>query len=173
VLDAGRSKLLGSGKYGGEYSSTQCGFQCVVWAAAAILWQKPTAPVFKSWGSPNLQSEGCGNAFFSHAHNVMLPTTTFMQLRSRLDDYQNRNGLMFAGGWTDWFDSQEAALMSAIKVAQMLQPPGKDQQVSQPPSAYDPSVITGRVKSWIEMVLHYAPEPHKSSLVELVKHLAE
>jgi hypothetical protein len=130
-------------------------------------------PVFKSWGSPNLQSEGCDNAFFSHVHNVMLPTTTFMQLRSQLDDYQNQNGLMFAGGWTDWFDSQEAALMSAMNVAQMLQPPGKEQPVSQPASAYDPSVIPGQVKSWIEMVLRYAPDPHKSSLIQLVKQLVE
>jgi hypothetical protein len=77
-------------------------------------------PVLKSWGSPNLTSRGCGSEFFSHVHNVLLPTTEFIQLRSRLGDYQNRNGLMFAGGWTTWFDTQEAALMSAMNVAEIL-----------------------------------------------------
>jgi predicted NAD/FAD-binding protein len=128
-------------------------------------------PVFKSWGSPDLQKAGCGNAFFSHVHNVLLPTTSFMQLRSQLDAYQNRNGLMFAGGWTDWFDSQEAALMSAMKVAQLLQPAGRAQQVRQLAAPYDPSATTGQVKSWLEMVLRYAPEQYKSRLIALVNQL--
>src|SRR5215831_881490 len=128
-------------------------------------------PVFKSWGAPNLQSNGCSAAFFSHTHNVLLPTTTFMQLRRQLDAYQGQNGLLFAGGWTNWFDSQEAALMSAIGAAGRLQPSGQAQQVSQVPSAYDPSVLPGRVKAWLEMVLRHAPEPHKSQLVELIKQL--
>jgi protoporphyrinogen oxidase len=128
-------------------------------------------PVFKSWGAPDLQSDDCGHAFFSHVHNVLLPTTTFMQFRSQLDAYQGQNGLFFAGGWTNWFDSQEAALMSAINVAQKLQPPGQEQQVSQPVVAYDTNLIPSQVKSWIEMVQQYAPEPYKSSLNDLVKPL--
>ncbi|HEX8145241.1 MAG TPA: FAD-dependent oxidoreductase [Pyrinomonadaceae bacterium] len=128
-------------------------------------------PVFKSWGSPNLQSQGCHHEFFSHTHNVLLPTTTFMQLRNQLGAYQNRNGLIFAGGWTDWFDSQEAALMSAIKATQMLQPAGETQQVSQSAIAYDQSSLTSQVKLWMEMVMRYAPEPYKSSLIELVNAL--
>jgi predicted NAD/FAD-binding protein len=127
-------------------------------------------PVFKSWGSPDLQSQSCNYEFFSHRHNVLLPTTTFMQLRSQLGDYQNRNGLIFAGGWTDWFDSQEAALMSAINATQMLQPTGET-QVCQSAIAYDSSSLTNQVKSWIEMVMRYAPGPHKSSLIELVNGL--
>jgi predicted NAD/FAD-binding protein len=133
--------------------------------------KKQQIPVFKSWGAPDLQSAGCANAFFSHVHNVMLPTTTFMQLRSHLNDYQNRNGLMFAGGWTDWFDSQEAALMSAMKVAQMLQPSGEMRQASQPADAYDPGALAGQVKSWIEMVLQHIPEPYKPDLAEVVNQL--
>jgi len=129
-------------------------------------------PVFKSWGSPDLQSQSCTSEFFSHVHNVLLPTTTFMQLRSQLAGYQNRNGLIFAGGWTDWFDSQEAALMSAINATQMLQPTDGAQPVSQPVIAYDSSSLTGQVKSWIEMVMQYAPEPHKSRLTELVNELS-
>lgn len=128
-------------------------------------------PVFKSWASPDLNPDDCNSTFFSHTHNVLLPTTTFMQLRSQVDAHQGQNGLLFAGGWTNWFDSQEAALMSAINVTQMLQPPSEAQQVSQPPDVYNSSVIPGQVKSWIEMVLQYAPEPYKSILVGLVEQL--
>jgi predicted NAD/FAD-binding protein len=128
-------------------------------------------PVFKSWGAPNLQSASCDYIFYSHDHNVLLPTTTFMQLRSQLVPYQGQNGLFFAGGWTNWFDSQEAALMSAIAIAEKLQPSGQTQQVSRASGAYDPSVTAGRVKSWLEMVLQQAPEPYKSKLDELVKQL--
>jgi hypothetical protein len=95
-----------------------------------------------------------------------------MQLRSQIADYQNRNGLLFAGGWTDWFDSQEAALVSAMNATQMLQPAGETQQVSQPVIAYDSSSLTGQVKSWIEMVMQYAPEPYKSTLTELLDGLS-
>jgi hypothetical protein len=129
-------------------------------------------PVFKSWGSPDLQSPDCNQEFFSHSHNVLLPTTTFMQLRNQLGAYQNRNGLIFAGGWTDWFDSQEAALMSAVNATQMMQPTGETQQVSQCAIAYDSGSLTSQVKSWIEMVMQYAPEPYKSSLIELVNGLS-
>ncbi|HWW75112.1 MAG TPA: hypothetical protein VNZ44_06945, partial [Pyrinomonadaceae bacterium] len=93
-----------------------------------------------------------------------LPTTAFMQLRGQLGGYQNHNGLIFAGGWTNWFDSQEAALMSAMNAAQMLQPSGAAQQASQPAAAYDPSALNAQVKSWIEMVAQAAPEPFKSAL---------
>jgi hypothetical protein len=41
-------------------------------------------PVFKSWGAPRLDPASCGSAFYSHTHNVLLPTTTFMQLRRQL-----------------------------------------------------------------------------------------
>jgi predicted NAD/FAD-binding protein len=128
-------------------------------------------PVFKSWGSPDLQSDGCSNAFFSHQHNVLLPTTTFMQLRNELSAWQGQNGLIFAGGWTNWFDSQEAALMSAIAAAEMLQPSGKVRQASQFASPTVPSVGAQPVKSWMEMVLPQAPAPQKSKLIELIKQL--
>ena len=128
-------------------------------------------PVFKSWGSPNLQSAGCSSEFFTHTHNVLLPTATFIQLRGQLDAYQNSNGLMFAGGWTNWFDSQEAALVSAMNVAQTLQAAGKAQPVSSVPGSYDPSLIPGQVKSWIEMVMGVAPEPYRRSLAQLVNSL--
>ncbi|HJQ34847.1 MAG TPA: FAD-dependent oxidoreductase [Pyrinomonadaceae bacterium] len=129
-------------------------------------------PVFKSWGAPDLQSQSCQSEFFTHVHDVLLPTTNFMQLRSQLGGYQNQNGLIFAGGWTNWFDSQEAALMSAMNAAQMLQPTGEAQQVSQPAAAFDPSALTAQVKSWIEMVAQAAQEPYKSALTLLADGLS-
>lgn len=126
-------------------------------------------PVFKSWGSPNLPSSGCGNAFFTHTHSVMLPTATFMQLRSQLDAYQGQNNLLFAGGWTGWFDSQEAALVSAINAVQRLQPSG--QRASRAAVASDANAISIRVKSWIERVRQYAPEPYNNKLRELIESL--
>ncbi len=129
------------------------------------------SPVFKSWGAPNLESHGCGSEFFSHVHKVLLPTTAFIQLRSLLGDYQNRNGLMFAGGWTTWFDTQEAALMSAMNVAEMLQSSGVSKPSPKPASSYDSSVIPAQVKSWIEMTLENAPPPYQSRLVQLAGEL--
>ena len=128
-------------------------------------------PVFKSWGSPDLDSQSCGDAFFSHVHNVMLPTTRFMQLRSQLDRHQKRNGLAFAGGWTVWFDSQEAALMSAMRAVQMLPSSDKAQPVTGFADGHDPDAIAGQVKSWIEMVLPRAPESCAGRLSELVRQL--
>ena len=82
-------------------------------------------PVFKSWGSPNVQPAACDSTFFSHSHRVVQPTTTFMAHRRDVLTHQGRDGLWFAGGWTTWFDSQEAALDSATDVAARLsgQPP--------------------------------------------------
>jgi hypothetical protein len=41
-----------------------------------------------------------------------------------------------------------------------------------PAQEFDPDVLPGQVKAWIEMVLQQAPEPHKSKLIELVKQLS-
>jgi hypothetical protein len=136
---------------------------------------KNLIPVFKSWGAPDLKSSACGHEFFSHVHNVLLPTTTFMKVRSQLDAYQNRNGLSFAGGWSTWFDSQEAALMSAMKVAQMLHP-GEPQLLRGAAVAaadgYDSSGIPARVKSWLDMVLKQVPQRDDQNLTKLVKKLS-
>ena len=78
--------------------------------------------VFKSWGSPGLQPPSCDAHFMSELHHIMVPTPAFMSARSQLTSWQGWNGLYFAGGWTNWFDSQESALVSAIAVADSLAP---------------------------------------------------
>ena len=132
---------------------------------------KKLIPVFKSWGAPSLQSKDCGDVFYEHVHDVMLPTTDFVRLREQLDAYQGDNGLWFAGGWTNWFDSQEAALMSAFKVVQGLQPSPQVQPSSPSAVAYDSQALRGQVRAWIEMVRSRAPEPQKQRLAALTKQL--
>ncbi|HMH50258.1 MAG TPA: FAD-dependent oxidoreductase [Candidatus Acidoferrum sp.] len=127
-------------------------------------------PVFKSWGAPNLDPKSCAAQFFSHTHDVLLPTTSFVQGRDSLVQYQGQNGLFFAGGWTNWFDSQEAALMSAMNIAQWLQGGTAPvaNQVRRVPGA---SETSANVKSWLEMVRRHAPAPHQSSLGDLIERL--
>ena len=43
-----------------------------------------------------------------------------MTRRREIQTRQGRDGLWFAGGWTNWFDSQEAALDSATDIATQL-----------------------------------------------------
>ena len=128
-------------------------------------------PVFKSWGAPNLDPASCSFQFFSHTHDVLLPYVSFVQNRDSLVSYQGQNGLFFAGGWTNWFDSQEAALMSAMNIAQWLKggPAPSASQVSRVPGA---SETSANVKSWLEMVGRQAPSSHQGKIGELVKRLA-
>ena len=129
-------------------------------------------PVFKSWGAPGLDPGSCNSAFHSHTHNVLLPTTTFMQLRRRLlSAYQGQNGLFFAGGWTTWFDSQEAALLSAMDIAGTLSSPAAASAPLQPAVAFDCTALPVRVKAWLEMVLSRKTERHTNKLVELIARL--
>ena len=126
-------------------------------------------PVFKSWGAPGLDPASCSSAFYSHTHNVLLPTTTFMQLRRQLlSAYQGQNGLFFAGGWTTWFDSQEAALLSAMDIVGTLPSPAAASAPFQPAVAFDCTALPVRVKAWLEMVLSRKTERHKNKLVELI-----
>jgi uncharacterized protein len=129
-------------------------------------------PVFKSWGAPGLDPASCSSAFHSHTHDVLLPTTTFMQLRRQLlSAYQGQNGLFFAGGWTTWFDSQEAALLSAMDIVGTLSSPAAASAPLEPAVAFDCAALPFRVKAWLEMVLSRKTERHKNKLVELLARL--
>lgn len=124
---------------------------------------------FKSWGAPCLDPASCSSAFYSHTHNVLLPTTAFMRLRRQLfPAYQGQNGLFFGGGWTTWFDSQEAALLSAMDIVGMLSTPSAP---FQPAVAFDCTALPVRVKAWLEMVLSRKTERHNNKLVELIARL--
>ncbi len=78
--------------------------------------------VFKSWGSPELAPppSACSSQFLLNEHTVIQPTVEFMAAREELAPLQGHGGLWFAGGWTNWFDSQEAALDSATAIADRI-----------------------------------------------------
>lgn len=77
--------------------------------------------LFKSWGSPELYPAKAPSEILAHHHYVPLPTVDFMRTRDELlPRWQGKRGLWFAGGWTRWFDSQEAALGSADAVAHAI-----------------------------------------------------
>ena len=97
--------------------ATRCGSRRG--SAHSAIWP-PTGqqiPVFKSWGTPDVDPAACAHTFFSHSHRILAPTTTFMTKRREIQTRQGRDDLWFAGGWTNWFDSQEAALDSATDIA--------------------------------------------------------
>jgi NAD(P)-binding Rossmann-like domain len=78
-------------------------------------------PAFKSWGSPGLATAATATEFLAHQHHIPLPTAAFMATRDPLlARWQGQRGVWFAGGWTQWFDSQEAALLSAETIARGL-----------------------------------------------------
>ena len=85
--------------------------------------------------------------------------------------YQGQNGLFFAGGWTTWFDSQEAALLSAMDIAGTLSSPAAASAPLQPAVAFDCTALPVRVKAWLEMVLSRKRERHTNKLVELIARL--
>jgi len=124
-------------------------------------------PVFKSWGAPDVTN--CPHEFLAHKHFIPLPTTTFMQHREALKGYQGQDGVWFAGGWTRWFDSQEAALDSATWVAEAL--PG----VPLPATGLarmlrpDPNRIEHNLRRFAERVARVAPVHHKASIANVIE----
>ncbi len=73
---------------------------------------------FKSWGNPSMVPPSCASTFFPTSRFGVLPTADFMQAQQELAGFQGRNNLWFAGGYTNWYDSQEAAVRSANSVSQ-------------------------------------------------------
>jgi hypothetical protein len=68
------------------------------------------------------------------------------------------------------FDSQEAALLSAMDIVGTLPSPAA---ASAPlkTAAFDGAAPPVRVKAWLEMVLSSKTERHKNTLVELIGRL--
>ena len=77
-------------------------------------------PLFKSWATA--RSEAPREEVFRRAFRHPLVTPAFIELQERLDTHQGRAGVWFAGSYTLEVDSQETALVSAVDVAQALQP---------------------------------------------------
>jgi predicted NAD/FAD-binding protein len=126
-------------------------------------------PVFKSWATPDLDPESCGQTFLAHEHRILMPTAEFMKHRAKVQACQGKDHLWFAGGWTNWFDSQEAALDSATEVAERL--PGTPM-----PGSGRAAMVPGdrdrdrkRIDRWLARVAARAPRERRKKLKELMK----
>jgi len=125
-------------------------------------------PVFKSWASPDLDPASCAQTFFSHSHRILLPTTAFMSARARVLAHQGRDHVWFAGGWTNWFDSQEAALDSATDVAEGIAGAPRDLVSPGRPTVHDPARQRDRIVQWLAGIAAHAPAEQRKALLNLV-----
>ena len=126
-------------------------------------------PVFKSWATPNLDPATCDETFLSLNHRILMPTTSFMTKRQELLTHQGRDGVWFAGGWTNWFDSQEAALDSATAVAERLPTPARTSPARPLSPSSDRARHVDRLDRWLARVAAAAPPEHGSRLVNIVR----
>jgi predicted NAD/FAD-binding protein len=127
-------------------------------------------PVFKSWGAPDLDPSLCAHTFFSHAHRILMPTTDFMRRRQEVLTHQGTDHVWFTGGWTNWFDSQEAALDSATRVAEQLTgvPAMASRRRAVPAS---PDRHRQWVDRWIARLAARAPADERITLTTLMKEI--
>ncbi|HET6584951.1 MAG TPA: FAD-dependent oxidoreductase, partial [Nannocystaceae bacterium] len=125
-------------------------------------------PVFKSWGSPSLDPKDCKYTFFTHQHRIMMPTTAFMKHRAAVAACQGKLGLWFVGGWTRWFDSQEAALDSATDVAERI--PGKPRPGTGSATMvpFDRDAQRRRIDRWLHRIAARAPLARRKKLRALM-----
>ncbi len=128
-------------------------------------------PVFKSWGAPAVA--GCPHEFLAHQHYIPYPTTTFMKHREKLKGFQGQNGVWFVGGWTTWFDSQEAALDSATAVAEALPAEKKPGTGLERMVGMDPQRIQRNLRRFAERVARVAPDQHKAAIANVIEKVAE
>lgn len=114
--------------------------------------------VFKSWGA-NLTPATCASTFFTNHHQVIYPTTTSVNARDAvMKNHQGSNNLWFVGGWTNWFDSQEACLDSASRVAHALEgapAPGTGRIVR-----HDAEELHESLRRSIRHIRRVAPDDH-------------
>lgn len=117
--------------------------------------------VFKHWGSPEVGADSQGSTVLAdHVHQVLYPTVASLQARDALAPLQGRNGVWFAGGWTNWFDSQEAALRSALAVTEQLRPlidPAGTGSSSAARARLSDAPRPATVRGWLAGVLRHLP----------------
>jgi len=141
-------------------------FSCWFGALRPTFDHGKRIPVFKSWGSPSVA--GCRYEFLAHEHQILLPTTAFVALREALREWQGQDGIWFVGGWTRWFDSQEAALDSATWVADAL--PGDVRPGTGPARMIPPSANRTRrnLRRWLERVARQAPPGKRRKIADAI-----
>jgi len=89
-------------------------------ACEASMWLDPvigSSGLWKSWISHRAPPQ---QLLATEQYRHMLPTVGAIQSQKLLAAQQGRGGIWFAGGYTQPFDSQETALLSAMGVAQGL-----------------------------------------------------
>jgi predicted NAD/FAD-binding protein len=93
-----------------------------VWYGALRAVPPGQAPLslFKSWATARAESprEEIFRQEFRHPY----VTPAFIDALRRLDDFQGRGGVWFAGSYTREVDSQESALTSAMSVVERIDP---------------------------------------------------
>ena len=135
-------------------------------------------PVFKSWAFPDLADEPCKHTFKTLQHDIIQPTITFMKLREQLNQWQGKYGIFYAGGWTNWFDSQESALRSAKAIAAAIKP--QEPEITQTTSSTDKvdggSEQTGgrsdQTAKWLSHLTEYlddAFQDQKNTLKQIIE----
>ena len=126
-------------------------------------------PVFKSWASPGLEPATCDRTFMSLSHRILLPTTTFMTHREDVLSFQGNDHVWFAGGWTTWFDSQEAALDSATSVVEQLTGASRAGRAVRPAAERDR--LRRGIDRWLARVATLAPANHRARLMNLINEI--
>ncbi len=145
-------------------------FSCWFGALRPTYGDDERIPVFKSWGAPAVAD--CPHELLAHQHQILLPTTKFVGLRESLREFQGKDGVWFAGGWTTWFDSQEAALDSATWVADRLPAPSLPATGPARMIPANPVRTERNLRRWLERVARMAPDRYKDSLAHAIEEVA-
>lgn len=125
-------------------------------------------PVFKSWGSPSIDFTDSPDHFLAQEHHILMPTTAFMKHREEVQACQGQDSVWFVGGWTRWFDSQEAALDSATDVAERIPGtprPGTGRDAMVP---LDRDRSRKRIDRWLHRIARRAPADERRKLLTLM-----
>jgi predicted NAD/FAD-binding protein len=125
-------------------------------------------PVFKSWASPDVDPARCEHTFLTLSHRILMPTTTFMTHRQAVQGFQGNHGLWFAGGWTNWFDSQESALDSATDVASRVSGVRPSRRAAAP---VDSDRQRERINRWLTRIAAAAPAARRHKLRNLLNEI--
>jgi len=125
-------------------------------------------PVFKSWGTPSVAPDTCKHNFLVERHRIVMPTTDFMKYRGEVASCQGQHNVWFVGGWTHWFDSQEAALDSATEVAERI--PGKPRPGTGRATMVriDRDAQRRRIDRWLHRIANRAPLARRKKLRALM-----
>jgi predicted NAD/FAD-binding protein len=86
-----------------------------MWLASVV--SAPSATAAKVWKSWITHRERPKQVLYETTFTHMLPTPATLQAQDGLGSLQGQNGLWFAGGYLYPYDSQETALLSALRVA--------------------------------------------------------